>query len=131
MTSISVKTPYYSPWFSARIWIFYFCNKKKRVPSERASQEEQNGANLSFVASKKLTKNALDLGIDKISWNRRDISLTHSLTDNMERCKLMPKPLPRLELTKAGVLMEINRLTGAYISVRGVYLPSGQTSTSG
>ena len=48
MTSISVKTPYYSPWFSAKngrnqFWL-------KRIPYERAPQEEHNGANFSFIA---------------------------------------------------------------------------------
>ena len=41
------KTMDYSPWF-------YFWGLKKgleiRIPSERASQGEQNGTNLSFVA---------------------------------------------------------------------------------
>ena len=37
----------YSPWFD-----FYESEKsfEKRIPSERASQGEQNGANFSFVA---------------------------------------------------------------------------------
>ena len=48
MTSILVKTPYYSPWFSAKILKFEL--RQKRIPSERASQEEQNGANFSSVA---------------------------------------------------------------------------------
>ena len=39
MTSISVKTPYYSPWFLA----------KNSISSERASQEEQNGHGLHCV----------------------------------------------------------------------------------
>ena len=48
MTSISAKTPDYSPWFLAR-------NSKirllqKRIPLERASQEKQNGANFSSIA---------------------------------------------------------------------------------
>ena len=41
------KTMDYSPWFD------FLESKKsleKRVPSERASQGEQNGANFSFVA---------------------------------------------------------------------------------
>ena len=41
------KTMDYSPWFD-------FCESKKsleeRIPSARASQKEQNGANFSFVA---------------------------------------------------------------------------------
>ena len=40
--SISSKTSYYSPWFSAK--------HLQWIPSERASQEEQNGANFSFIA---------------------------------------------------------------------------------
>ena len=43
MASILVKTPDYSPWKK-------FDFGKKRIPSERASQEEQNGANFSFIA---------------------------------------------------------------------------------
>ena len=41
------KTMDYSPWFD-----FWESEKslEKRIPSERASQEEQNGTNLSFVA---------------------------------------------------------------------------------
>ena len=41
------KTMDYSPWFD-----FWESQKslEKRIPSERASQEEQNGANFSFVA---------------------------------------------------------------------------------
>ena len=41
------KTMDYSPWFE-----FSESEKRleKRIPSERASQEEQNGANFSFVA---------------------------------------------------------------------------------
>ena len=37
----------YSPWFD-----FWESKKvrEKRIPSERASQEEQNGANFSFIA---------------------------------------------------------------------------------
>ena len=48
MTSILVKTPYYSPWFSAKIWKFLL--RQKKIPSERASQEGQNGANFSSIA---------------------------------------------------------------------------------
>ena len=44
-----VKTPDYSPWFSARIWKFQF--RQNRNSSERASQGERNGSNFSFVAS--------------------------------------------------------------------------------
>ena len=44
----SIKTPYYSPWFSAKIGKFQL--RQKRIPSERASQEEHFGANFSFVA---------------------------------------------------------------------------------
>ena len=41
------KTMDYSPWFD-----FWESKKSfdKRIPSERASQEEQNGANFSFLA---------------------------------------------------------------------------------
>ena len=41
------KTMDYSPWFD-----FWESEKslEKRIPLERASQEEQNGANFSFVA---------------------------------------------------------------------------------
>ena len=48
MSSISVKTPYYSPWFSARNENFDFA--KKRMPTSRASKEEQNNTNFSSVA---------------------------------------------------------------------------------
>ena len=48
ITSISVKTPYYSPWFLAEIGKFLL--RQKMIPYERASQEEQNGANFSFIA---------------------------------------------------------------------------------
>ena len=41
------KTMDYSPWFD-----FWESKKssEKRIPSERASQEEQNDANFSFIA---------------------------------------------------------------------------------
>ena len=48
MSSILVKTPYYSPWFLARILKFGL--RPKRIPCERASQEEQNDANFSSIA---------------------------------------------------------------------------------
>ena len=43
-----VKQPYYSPWFSGRKRKIRFW--QKRIPSERVSQDEQNGANFSFIA---------------------------------------------------------------------------------
>ena len=43
-----IETPYYSPWVSARNRKFGF--QPKRIPLERASQEEQSGANFSSVA---------------------------------------------------------------------------------
>ena len=42
-----LKTMDYNPWFSARNRKFYF--RQKRISSEMASQEEQNGANFMFV----------------------------------------------------------------------------------
>ena len=48
ITSISVKTPYYSPWFLAKIWKLLL--RPKRIPLEKASQEEHNGTNFSFIA---------------------------------------------------------------------------------
>ena len=48
MTSISIKTPYYNPWFLARISKFDF--RKKRMPGNSTYQEEQNDANFSAVA---------------------------------------------------------------------------------
>ena len=42
------KTMDYSPWFDFWSPKLSF---EKRIPLERASQEEQNGANFSFVAS--------------------------------------------------------------------------------
>ena len=42
------ETMDYSPWFSARIGNFPF--RQKRISLERASQEQQNGTNFSFVA---------------------------------------------------------------------------------
>ena len=45
MTSIPAKTPECSPCFLAGIWKF-----QQKIPSERASQEEQNDANLNSVA---------------------------------------------------------------------------------
>ena len=47
MTSISVKTPDYSQWFSAKNILIL---AKTIVPLERPSQEKQNGANFSFIA---------------------------------------------------------------------------------
>ena len=49
-TSYLVKTPDYNPWFSVEKEIFNFWFKTKRVPSERASQEEQNSTNCSSMA---------------------------------------------------------------------------------
>ena len=43
-----IKTPYYSPWFLAKTEQSDF-GKRTRIPSERASQEEPNGAVFSFV----------------------------------------------------------------------------------
>ena len=48
MSSILVETPDYSPWFSARNGRLQF--RQKRIPSERAPQEEQNDTNFSSVA---------------------------------------------------------------------------------
>ena len=39
----------YSPWFLPKTENFHL--GKKRIPSERASLEEQNDANFSFIAS--------------------------------------------------------------------------------
>ena len=40
-----IKTMDYSLWFSGRNGNYF---SKKRIPSERAPQEEQNGSNFSF-----------------------------------------------------------------------------------
>ena len=42
------QTPYYSPWFLAKNGKFSL--RPKRILYERASQEEQNDANFSFIA---------------------------------------------------------------------------------
>ena len=42
------QTMDYSPWFSARKWKFLLW--RKMISSERESQEEQNGADFSFIA---------------------------------------------------------------------------------
>ena len=42
------QTPYYSPWYLARNGKFQF--RQNMISTERASQEEQNGANFSSVA---------------------------------------------------------------------------------
>ena len=66
MASISAKTPDYieSMVFGQKLKIL--TSAKKMIPSERASKEEQNGANFSFIApsvgSKRITKNGLDFG---------------------------------------------------------------------
>ena len=54
MSSISVKTPYYSPWFSAKNWKYRF--REIRISSERASQGEQSGANFSSISTRKLVE---------------------------------------------------------------------------
>ena len=71
MSSISIKTPYYSPWFSAKINRF----RQTMIPSERASQEEQNGVNFNFIAS-----SSEELWVQK---GCTDYSLTHSLTHSL------------------------------------------------
>ena len=43
-----IETPYYSPWFSAKIGKFRF--RLNSISTERARQEEQNDANFSFLA---------------------------------------------------------------------------------
>ena len=45
MASILVKTPDYSPWFSAETGF-----RQKTIPSERAPHEEQSDTNFSFIA---------------------------------------------------------------------------------
>ena len=45
MTSNSAKTPDYSPWFSARNWIWV-----KKITMEMLFQGEQNDTNFSFTA---------------------------------------------------------------------------------
>ena len=49
MSSISVKTPDYNPWFSASQIDELFL-AKKGIPSKRASQEGQNGTTFIFIA---------------------------------------------------------------------------------
>ena len=43
-----IKTPYYNPWFLVKNGWSRF--RQTRIPSERASQEEQIGAIFSFIA---------------------------------------------------------------------------------